>query len=120
MLTGVRTAPQTRCMRVHSFRIDWIEYEEIHHAAQVEHAPGTASIMGDVGAAHVAGNQDGVGVVRTYRGIEHRTPAARSDDAKPTGSVGESSGQASDNHNGRKQTKVHRFSVDSRFVRPRQ
>ena len=103
-------------MGIHCFRIDWVEYKEIYDATQVEHAPGTASIMGNVGATHVARNQDDVGVMRTDSRIEHRASATRSNHAEPSGSFGEGSSQANDEHNDRKKATVHRCPVEGGIV----
>jgi hypothetical protein len=62
-----------------------IEDEEACHAPQIKHPPRTPTIVRDVGACHVAGDQNSVGIMRAYGGIEHSTAAARPEDAKTSG-----------------------------------
>ena len=48
-----------------------IESEELNSAAQIEHAPGVASIMADIGPGHVTCDQHLIGIVRVDGGVEH-------------------------------------------------
>ena len=49
-----------------------IEGEEADSRAEVEHAPGRAAILGEVGAGHVAAHEHAFGIVRANGGIELR------------------------------------------------
>ena len=53
VLSTVGAPPQARGVGVHGIGIFRIEREEIYHAAQIEHAPGPATVVRDVGTAHV-------------------------------------------------------------------
>jgi len=58
-------------VRVHSLGIPRIEDEESDNSAQIEHAPGAATIVRNIGAAHIAGDENRVDIVRASGGIEH-------------------------------------------------
>ena len=70
----------------------WIEDEEFSDSAEIEHAPGLAAIVSDVRAGHVAGDEDGICIVRADNRAEHGTAAARADDFEVAGAMGEGGG----------------------------
>ena len=108
VFAAIRATPQTRCMGVHGLWIQRVEDKEIHDAAQIEHAPGTSPVVGDIRARHVAGDQHGIGVMRTDGGIEHGPTAARSDDAEVSRAIAKSADGAQYDQNCEKNTKLHR------------
>src|SRR5204863_347971 len=73
---GVRAAPEAARARVDNGGVGRIESEKSNGTSQVEHAPGVATIMRNIGSGHIAGYQDQPGIMRTYGRIELRSPAA--------------------------------------------
>jgi|ERR1019366_1904409 hypothetical protein len=76
----VCTSEKAGAIGVDRVWVHGVEGEQADYAAQVEHAPRVTCIMSDVGAGHVAADQDRFGVVRADCGIELRSAAAWSDD----------------------------------------
>jgi hypothetical protein len=64
-------------LRVHDFCIERIENKKSNYAAQVEHPPRLAAIVRNVGSGHIAGDENGIRIVRADGGIEHRSPTPR-------------------------------------------
>src|SRR5215469_1772685 len=76
-LARVGATPQPGGFRVYNLWIDRIEYEKPDHAAQIEHSPRLPPIVGDIGTGHVAGDQNGIRIMRADGGIKHRPATAR-------------------------------------------
>src|SRR5450755_4355490 len=81
----IRAAPQRLRPGIKSVRIERIEGEKPHRAAQIKHPPRTAAVMTDVGTRHIAGNQHLIRVMRADRCVEHRSSAPWADYGKVFG-----------------------------------
>src|SRR4051812_48322309 len=103
-------------MRIHSLRILRIEDEEVSHAAQVKHAPTAPAIVSDVGTGHVAGDEDGIGVVRAYGGVKHRPAAARANDLEVSRTLSEGRSKKKDDNYRGKEVAFHQLLRKSRFL----
>src|ERR1700722_4734593 len=88
----VFAAPEDGGLHVDDVFVVGIEDEEFGYTAQVEHAPGLAAVVGDVGAGHVTGDEDGVGIEGTDDWTKHGAAPARADDAEVSGALGECGG----------------------------
>ncbi len=75
-----------------------VEDEKFRYAAQVEHAPGLAPVVGDVGAGHVTGYEDGVGIVWADDRAEHSAASAGADDGEISGALGMGRTRNKDKH----------------------
>ncbi len=73
----VLTPPQRISPGVQHRRVVRVEGERLHDRAQVDHPPGLCAVECDVGSCHVTVFGHYPRVVRTYRGIDHRPAAAR-------------------------------------------
>src|ERR1700730_3591187 len=71
----IGASPQPSRLRVHNFWVERVENEKPDYPAQIEHAPGLSSVVCNVCAGHVAGDQNSIWIVRADGGIEHRSPA---------------------------------------------
>ena len=91
-VAAVFAAPEGGGHYVDDVFVVGIEDEEFGDAAEIEHAPGFAAVVGDVGAGHVAGDEDGVFVVRADDRAEHGAAAAGADDFEVAGALGEGGG----------------------------
>ncbi len=91
-VAAVFAAPEGGGHYVNDVFVVGIEDEKFSDAAEVEHAPGLAAVVGDVGAGHVAGDEDGVFVVRADDRAEHGAAAAGADDFEVAGALGEGGG----------------------------
>src|ERR1019366_6468434 len=82
---AIDAAIEPGAVSVQGARSDGVERKDGGAAAEVEHAPVRPAIGGEVGAGHVAGDKDHLGIVRADGGQEHGATAAGSDDAPPRG-----------------------------------
>src|SRR5450759_1119645 len=122
LFPAICAAPQTRRIGVHGFRVLRIEYKKVYNAAKAEHAPGTAAIVSDVRAGHVAGNENCVRIKRADGWMEHGSAATRADDAEVSRALGEEAGthyQAQHDENCGKDAEFHwlLFDVTARSCR---
>src|SRR5436190_7448768 len=108
VFASIGAAPQTGGVRIHSLWIERIEGKKIHYAAQVEHAPGASAIICDVRTRHIARNQDRVGVMRAYGGIEHRTSPAGTNYTEVPRSLRKSGSQTREDEDCRNGSEFHK------------
>src|SRR5664279_94699 len=107
ILSSVNATPETRGVRIHYLGVLRVKGKEIYHAAQIEHPPRVPAVMRDIRTAHVAGDENGVDVMRADGGIEHGATAAWSNNAEPSGPIGKGAGQAQHDENCGKDTEFH-------------
>src|SRR5215469_6077266 len=79
---SVPAAPESCGVCIHGLWILRIEHKEIHNSAQIEHPPGLAAVMGDVGTRHVAGNEHRIHVMWADGRVEHCAAAAGANHAE--------------------------------------
>src|SRR5262245_10046697 len=83
----IRTAPQSRRLRITHVLVFRVKYKKFHHSAQVEHPPRLAAVVADVSPRHVATYKNGIDVMRANRGMEHSPSSARADYFESAGTV---------------------------------
>ena len=75
-LARVLAAPEGAGAGVDHLRVPGVEAVGGDDVAEIEHAPGVAGVVGDVGAGHVAALDHEAGVVGADDGAQRRAPAA--------------------------------------------
>ena len=97
-------------MGVHGLRILRIENKEVHDAAKVEHPPGLPAVVRDVGARHIARNENSVYIEWADRRVKHRPAATGTDHAKISRPLCPDAGQAENKSDGDSYSEFHGFS----------
>jgi hypothetical protein len=115
ILSAVSAAPETRGVRIHGLGVARIKGKEVYDSPQIEHPPRAAAVVRDVGAAHVAGNKDSVGVMRTDGGVEHRPAATRADHVKIAGPLRRGAGEAQEYCGCDQNWRLHLFVLEERL-----
>ena len=83
-LAAIAAAPKILILGINHLWPGRIENKKAHHAAQVEHPPGSSCVMRNVGAAHVRSHEDGRRIVGADQRMKHRAAPSRSDHCKST------------------------------------
>src|SRR6476646_12156892 len=83
----VAAAPQIVILRIDHSGKRRVENEETNHSAKVEHTPGAAAVVSDIGASHIAGDKSRRRIVGADQRMKHRASATRTQDLKSAGAL---------------------------------
>src|SRR5262249_17980952 len=76
---AITAAPKSETCCVDHVVVLGIENKEVYLSAKVERTPREASIIGNIGASHIAGHQNPIGIVWTDRRRKQRATSPRPD-----------------------------------------